>query len=454
MSDTSSGTLDHGRALVRRRPRLTLPAPDAREVLVEEPLLVGSAPEAGLTLSDRTVSRVHAELVARSDGLWVRDLGSKNGTFIDEIRVESGRIPAGSRLRLGAATITVAYDAPAAVELWQAARFGPLIGAAPAMRELFGRLSRVAPTEASVLVQGETGTGKELVARAIHEASPRRGQPFVVVDCGALPENLLEAELFGHARGAFTGAAAARAGAIESAEGGTVFLDEVGELPLSVQPKLLRALESKQVRRLGESAHRTIDVRFVSATHRDLSRMVNTGGFREDLYFRLAVLVLTVPPLRDRGEDIPALFEHLMGGARVALSSEQQARLAALPWTGNVRELRNFAERVRALGAGEAFAMLDAPRASSPISAASQRAPEAPQEPAPSGAPRPGDARGAASISFDRPYKEVREEWIDYLERAYFTRLLENHGRNVAEAAQAAGVDRTYIYRLIRRYSL
>ncbi len=453
MRDTSSGTVDHGRTLVRKRPRLTLPAPDAREIVVEETLLVGSAPEASLSLSDRTVSRVHAELVPRADGLWVRDLGSKNGTFIDEIRVESGRVPAGGRLRLGATTITVAYDASDAVELWETARFGPLIGGSAPMRELYGRLSRIAPTEASVLIHGETGTGKELVAQAIHDASPRKGQPFVIVDCGALPENLLEAELFGHAKGAFTGAVNARPGAIESAEGGTVFLDEVGELPLSVQPKLLRALESKQVRRIGESTHRTVDVRFVSATHRDLSRMVNTGGFREDLYFRLAVLVLTVPPLRDRSEDIPALFEHLTGGAGITLSPEQHALLAAQPWTGNVRELRNFVERVRALGALEAFAMLDPTRGAS-SSAAAPRGGEAPPEAILAAMPHPDDAGGASSISFDRPYKEVREEWVDYLERAYFKRLLEKHERNVAEAAQAAGVDRTYIYRLIRRYGL
>jgi DNA-binding NtrC family response regulator len=457
MKEPIAPTLDYGRVAVRRRPRVRLPSQDGRTVPIEQPCIVGSAPEAAITIEDRTVSRVHAELVPRSDGLWVRDLGSKNGTFIETVRVESGLVPAGGRLRLGGATLLVDYDAPEPVELWQAPRFGPLLGGAPAMRELFGRLARVAPTDAAVLIQGETGTGKELAAQAIVEASKRAGQPLVIVDCGALPENLLEAELFGHAKGAFTGALGAKPGAIEAADGGTVFLDEIGELPLSVQPKLLRVLESKQVRRLGESHHRTVDVRFVSATHRDLSTMVNTGAFREDLYFRLAVLVVTIPPLRERREDVPLLFEHLMRGGP-ALGRAELAKLAARPWTGNVRELRNFAERVRALGVDEAFAMLD-PKG--PARAPSS-APPPTDEPAAVAEPTPPEVEtsrarasgDAASISFDRPYREVREEWVEHLERAYFARLLEAHDRNVALAAQAAGVDRTYIYRLIRRYGL
>ncbi len=446
-----SGTVDYGRAVVRRRPRLTLG--DGTTFVIEQATLVGSAQDAAIVLDDRTVSRIHAELEPRKDGLWVRDLGSKNGTFIEEVRIESGRIPpSGGRLRFGGLTGHVTYDAAEPVEIWKDERFGPLLGGTAIMRELFGRLARIAPTDAAVLVQGETGTGKELVARAVHEASPRAGHPFVIVDCGALPENLLEAELFGHAKGAFTGAVGARAGAIEAADGGTVFLDEIGELPLAVQPKLLRVLESKQVRRLGETAHRSVDVRFVSATHRDLSRMVNAGGFREDLYFRLAVLMVTVPPLRDRSDDIPMLFQHLIRTAKSSgaeLTQEQLARLRELPWMGNVRELRNFAERVRALGAEDAFAMMRGAGPKPPP----QPTMDTPSTPPPD-VPSPDSPAQATEIDFDRPYKEVREEWIDYLERAYFRRLLERHGRNVSEAAQAAGVDRTYVYRLIRRYGI
>ena len=251
-------------------------------------------------IEDATVSRLHAELDPRRDGLWVRDLGSRNGTFVNGVRVVSARVPDGGRVQLGAASITLLPSPTSvSVELWPDTRFGPLVGKSVAMRELFATLARVAAVDATVLVSGETGTGKELVAEAVHGASPRAGGPFVVVDCAALPDQLLQSELFGHARGAFTGAETARAGAIESANGGTVFLDEIGELPLAMQPALLRVLESRTVRRLGETAHRKVDVRFVSATHRDLRAMVTAGAFREDLYFRhRASLPLVVPPLR------------------------------------------------------------------------------------------------------------------------------------------------------------
>jgi two-component system response regulator GlrR len=427
-------TIEHGSTVLRRRPRVRwTDARGAHERILEGRTLCGSAPDAGLPLADRTISRLHAELDPRDDGLWVRDLGSRNGTFIDDVRVESGRAPPGGKVRLGSTVLVVSYDAePAAVELWSSERFGPLLGRSPAMRELFARLARVAPTDSSVLIHGETGTGKELVARAIHEASPRAGGPFVIVDCAALPENLLEAELFGHARGAFTGAASARAGAFEEAEGGTVFLDEIGELPLAVQPKLLRVLESRQVRRLGETAHRAVDVRFVSATHRDLRTMVNAGAFREDLYFRLAVLVVALPPLRQRPEDIPLLVEHMLRGDASSIGPGPMRELVGRPWLGNVRELRNFVERARALGPHEALAMTPA-----------AAKPEA-----------PGAEPSSVPLDLDRPYKELREESLDAFERRYVTELLARHGRNVAAAAQAAGLDRTYIYRLIRKHDL
>jgi transcriptional regulator with GAF, ATPase, and Fis domain len=322
------------------------------------------------------------------------------------------------------------------------------------MRELFATLARLAPMDASALIHGETGTGKELVARAIHEASPRASGPFVVVDCAALPENLLDAELFGHTKGAFTGAVAARAGAIEAAEGGSVFLDEIGELPMSMQPKLLRALESRTVRRVGETAHREVDVRFISATHRDLLRMVSAGEFREDLYFRLSVLPVTVPPLRDRRDDIPVLVNHFLDqmGGRGLATDDLMRELVNRPWRGNVRELRNFVERARALGPAEALAMItqQVRPSSSSIETAAVADASAPG-PAPS---LPVRFEGADPGMFEHGYRDFRESWIDAGEKEYIRRLLLRHNRNVSSAAKEAGVDRTYIHRLIRKHDL
>jgi DNA-binding NtrC family response regulator len=299
------------------------------------------------------------------------------------------------------------------------------------MRELFATLQRLAQLDSTIVIQGETGTGKELVARALHEASPRARKPFVVVDCGALPEQLLESELFGHVRGAFTGATTTRAGAIESASGGTVFLDEIGELPLAMQPKLLRALESRTVRRLGESTHRPVDVRFLSATHRDLRSMVNAGAFREDLYFRLAVLPVAVPPLRQRLDDLPLLVDSFRPGANAEWKRDLLREALDRPWLGNVRELRNFVERAVAFGARQAAALSDA------------------GAPAPTPAPPAAITTGGVlEGAFEKPYREFRDE----AEREYLRRLIQRHGGNVTAAAQAAGIDRTYIHRLVRKH--
>ncbi|HSO38338.1 MAG TPA: sigma 54-interacting transcriptional regulator, partial [Labilithrix sp.] len=331
----------------RSQPRVTwIDAAGKHDAVIDGKVLLGSAPGSGIVIGDPTVSRLHAELEARHDGLWVRDLGSRNGTFVDGLQVTGARVPDRGKVRLGSTELVVDYNPTQRrnVEIWPTAGFGKLIGSSVGMRELFATLARVAPMDSSVLITGETGTGKELVARAIHDASPRASKPFVVVDCAALPENLLDAELFGHTRGAFTGAINARAGAIESAEGGTVFLDEIGELPISMQPKLLRVLESHTVRRVGEHTHRNVDVRFLSATHRDLLTMVNAGEFREDLYFRLAVLPVHVPALRLRKEDIEPLVSHFLrsAGGPSHVPAELMRELLTRPWRGNVRELRNF----------------------------------------------------------------------------------------------------------------
>jgi two-component system, NtrC family, response regulator GlrR len=395
--------------------------------------IVGSSWGSTIAVDDPAVSRVHAEFDPRPDGLWIRDLGSRNGTFIEGIQVALGRVPEGAGVRVGSTILAVRRETtPRLVELWPHDRFGPLLGGSLPMRELFARLHRVAPTESTILIYGETGTGKELVARAIHEASPRAQQPYVVVDCAGLPESLLESELFGHVKGAFTGATANRTGAIEAAEGGTVFLDEVGELPLSVQPKLLRVLESRTVRRIGETTHRNVNVRFISATHRDLRTMINEGTFREDLYFRLGVIPIVVPPLRERTDDVELLIASFAPpGSAAALGPEVVAEAAQRSWPGNVRELRNFVERVIALGAHEAISL------------------SAPGEDL-------GRAAGGPWKSLEEshalPLREARAAWLDILERDYLRRLLARHDNNVPRAAQAAGIDRTHLYRLIRKH--
>jgi transcriptional regulator with GAF, ATPase, and Fis domain len=406
----------------------------ARDKVIQERVIVGTAPSSDIVLVDRVVSRLHAELDPRDDGLWVRDLGSRNGTFLEGIRVLAARVPNGGRVQLGRTELTVFYPAePTAIELWPKNTFGGLVGASVGMRALFARLSRIAQSQATVLIEGETGTGKELAAKAIHDASPRAEGPFVVIDCGALPENLLEAELFGHAKGAFTGALGARTGAIEEADGGTVFLDEIGELPLNMQPKLLRVLESRMVRRLGETQHRAVDVRFISATHRDLRTMANNRAFREDLYFRLAVLPVTVPPLRERPGDLPLLIEHLLPKeARGAVSPDLLRELAGRPWLGNVRELRNFLERAATLGAPEALELAG----QSPARCEDVWRPKLPRE------------------MLELTLRELRELVVERVEREYFARLLERCDRNVAKGAELAGLNRTYVYRLLSKYRL
>ncbi len=417
-------TLEREPPVMRERPCIAwqdASGPHTR--VVDQLLVVGSALQADVVIEEPTVSRLHAELEPRADGLWVRDLGSRNGTFVHDVLVSAARVPELGRIRLGATTLDLRpRGEPAPIDLWSEGHLGGLVGSSAVMRELYARIVRVAASESPVLVEGETGSGKELVARALHDCSHRASGPFVVVDCAALPEGLLESELFGHAKGAFTGAASAHVGSFELASGGTVFLDEIGDLPASMQPKLLRVLESRTLRRVGEAGHRPIDVRFISATHRNLRAMVNAGVFREDLYFRLAVLPVHVPPLREHAEDLPALIRHFaptMDDADLASLCEKLAT-AALP--GNVRELRNVVERVRLLGHNTVTDSAE-----------------------------PFEVDGSMSdLPCDVPFHEFQER----TEREYLRRLLLRHGGKAADAAQAAGINRTYFYRLLRKHSL
>ncbi len=318
------------------------------------PLVVGSAEEAGIALSDGTVSRYHLELTPRGDGVHVRDLGSTNGTYVAGVRVQDALVEDEVTLTVGTTRLRVRFleedlGAPVA-----RASFGAALGDSPAMRQLFGMLARIAPTQSTVVLLGETGTGKEVLARAIHDTSLRAAGPFVVFDCASVAPSLIESELFGHVRGAFTGAISDRQGAFLRAHGGTLFLDEIGELPLELQPRLLRVLEDGLVRRVGDDKSRSVDVRIVAATHRDLEKEVESGRFRRDLFFRLAVAPVMVPPLRDRTEDIGLLASHFWRSANpeVGPPARLLALLARQRFPGNVRELRNVIERAVALFGG------------------------------------------------------------------------------------------------------
>ncbi|MFY2562958.1 sigma 54-interacting transcriptional regulator [Corallococcus terminator] len=405
-----------------------------------ETLTIGSAPGNNLALSDPTVSRFHAELVRERGGYRLRDLESTNGTRVDHVRTMDAFVVDGSTLAFGNTTVRFTWVAEQdVVPLHPEPRFGRLVGEGPAMRALFARLARLAVTDATVLIEGESGTGKELVAEALHQQSPRASGPFVVVDCGSIPSELVESELFGHEKGSFTGATHERRGAFEAAQGGTLFLDEIGELPLAVQPRLLRALERRQVKRVGADAFRPVDVRFIAATHRDLRAGVNRGEFREDLYFRLAVGMVAVPPLRAHLEDLSLLLRHLWEETFHTLglpprpytppSTETLHQLMSLPWRGNVRELRNFVERSVAMSGALDAAFVQ-------------------------GLAPPLSAQGLPSVRVDLPYKDAKEAWLAHFEETYLRQRLSAAGGNVSQMAREAEVDRAHVIKLLRKHAV
>jgi len=321
--------------------------------LVRDRYVLGTADSADIVMRDRTVSAEHCALVPKPGGVGISDLGSTNGTFVGGARIKEARAGAGTVISVGRSTLVLgpANDTTAADADDDAPPLPGIAGVSVTMRRLAAVVRRLARSGHPVLVAGETGTGKELIARALHTEGPRKDQPFVVINVAALPRELVESELFGHERGAFTGAVTRRAGAFAEAEGGTLFLDEIGELPLEAQPKLLRALDGYEVRRVGASGSgTTANVRVVTASHVPLEERVREGRFRRDLFHRLAVLVAEVPPLRDRRGDVPAIAARILSQARAEigyreLSPSALARLASHDWPGNVRELRNILVR-------------------------------------------------------------------------------------------------------------
>jgi transcriptional regulator with GAF, ATPase, and Fis domain len=418
------------------------------EVFIDrECFRIGKSPDNDLVLVDATVSREHCEIVRDARGYLLRDLGSTNGTLLDGAEVREVYLQAGVVISVGRIELKVRPFAER-IDVLPSERecFGDLWGRQPAMREIFGLLERLAPSDATLLIGGETGTGKDLLARAVHAESPRARGPFIVVDCGAVVGNLIESELFGHEKGAFTGAVEARKGAFELAHKGTLFLDEIGELPRELQPRLLRALESRRIRRVGGEREIAIDIRVLAATHRDLKLEVERGNFREDLYFRLAVVPLYLPPLRERRQDIPLLARQLLAricaetspdAAPLELGSDAEHVLQTHDWPGNVRELRNVLERsalmTRAAGHRE-VRVLGLP--------ANATAPNAGLPPLP------------AAFDASKSYRETREAWESDFERRYVAWLLAAHDGNVSSAARAADMDRKYLHKLAKKHGL
>ncbi|MDB4958934.1 MAG: Formate hydrogenlyase transcriptional activator [Myxococcales bacterium] len=391
-------------------------------------LAIGTSPDNALVLTDTAVSRYHLELHRTPSGVQVIDLGSRNGTWVGGVRIERAIVPAGTQLRVGDTTLTLDDAgfsvAPPPPEV---PRSADLIGDSEAIREVARLIHKLARVDSSVLIQGETGVGKEVIALAIHEASPRREHELVIVDCGSMPGPLIASILFGHEKGAFTGADQRRIGAFERANGGTVLLDEIGELPLEVQPTLLGVLERRAFTRVGGSQQVGVDVRVLAATHRDLRAEVNAGRFRADLYYRLAVAKILVPPLRERPEDIEPLVAHFVqrhtGVAELGPLAPALDQLRAHPWSGNVRELRNVVETALVMGE---------------LDLGGERQPQPLAPPA-----------GAVA-----PYRDARASAVARFEAEYLRTLIERAGGNASEAARLARMDRPYLLTLLRKHGL
>ncbi len=395
---------------------------------------IGSGPACEIRLTDPTVSRRHLCATCGDGGVTVRDVGSTNGSFVRGARFQELFLGFGAEIQIGQTYLKYVPEEEA-VELPPAdtESFGSLVGRDPKLRQVFRLLEEVANTDATVLLEGETGSGKELFAEEIHRHSARRDRPFVVFDCGAVPKELIESALFGHVRGAFTGAIADRQGAFAEADGGTLFLDEIGELGIEMQPVLLRALDKRMIRPVGGTTYQNVSLRVVAATNRDLRAEVTARRFREDLYYRLAVVRISIPPLRDRPGDIPLLVRHFLRefgrNRNFHLPDDDLQRAQAHPWPGNVRELRNVIERACALSHGDALDLGDFLSGKS--------------------VPTP-----VGKIPFDLPFKEAKAVVVDEFERQYLHALLERHHGNLSAAARTADVDRKHLRELLRKHGL
>jgi transcriptional regulator with GAF, ATPase, and Fis domain len=411
---------------------------------------VGAHPRCDIQINDGTVSRFHCEIHRNQDGYRLIDDSSTNGTYVGELRVRDIFLMPNLAFQIGNTTLNFSPQIEEInVEESKLSQLGPLIGASRQMRNTYTLIQRLAPSDLSVIVQGETGTGKELVAQAIHELSHRSKKTLVVFDCSAVPEHLIESELFGHEKGAFSGAVRTHAGLFEQADGGTLFLDELGELPINLQPKLLRALESGVIRRVGAEKTIRVDVRVISATNRDLAAMVKEGKFRQDLFYRLAKVIIHLPPLNTRKGDAILIAQHFL----MKLNKQNEGRrfikgitpnalhqLEAWEWPGNVRELRNIIERAYTFADREMIHSADLVDHLNTNQFDEMSLNE--------------DVALNLDIPESCSLKEAKERIIESFERDYLQQLLSKHNNNISAVSRDAGIDRRHVYRLMKKYEM
>ena len=435
-------------ALKVRKYRLSIKSLNQSADFQKRVIFIGSHPDCDFCISEPSISRHHAKIELDENGYRLVDLESKNGTFIGDLRINDIYLNSPLTFQCGAVQIDFELGADTIeVAISRKDHFGNMLGQSVAMREIFGLLERVAPTPATVLIEGESGCGKELVAAAIREHSDRATKPFVIFDCSAVSKELIESELFGHVKGAFTGAVSDRKGAFLQANGGTLFLDEIGELSLDLQPKLLRALENRMVRPVGSEKTYNIDVRVIAATNRSLAVEVQNGNFREDLYYRLAVIKIDLPPLRKRTEDLPMLAEHFLNEAAKKfnrpvpnISFSTMQKLRAYQWPGNVRELKNFIERACLLANDNRIEtkFLNTKRDDVKSDSDSNET----------------DSYVELVLQQQMPFKEAKQSIIEQFETLYWKRLLESTNGNISKAARLADMHRKSVEYIVRKLNL
>ncbi len=420
-----------------------------KKIDLNKPILkIGKREDNDLVVDEKTVSRNHLIIEQKENSYLLKDLESTNGTFINDIRVKEAYLSPGDVIRIGNVQIEfIAFDEKIQIEPSARQDFGPLIGRSRRIRQIFSILEKISPTNATVIVEGETGTGKELVAKAVHLYSPRKNKPFIVFDCSAVAENLIESELFGHVKGSFTGAVNTRKGAFEEANGGTIFLDEIGELSLDLQPKLLRALEQREIKKVGANEALPIDVRVICATNRNLKKEVTEGRFREDLYYRLSVVKIYLPPLRERPDDISFLIERFLANGKFnqqpdgtlkvsRVEDDALKMLTRYQWPGNVRELVNILERIVPMIDGSSITGKDV----SYIFQEMEREDE--------------EATERMSVDMGLPFKEAKQKIVEQFEKDYLSSLLRRNHYNISKTAREAGVDRKHIRNLLKKYGI